>query len=83
VATGLYITDFMTQVKGISGSQASLILLVCGGVGFFYVLGGLMGERWGRREVLIGPALWTLIVTFTTPTTAWIIIAVASLWDSG
>jgi predicted MFS family arabinose efflux permease len=77
VATNLYITDFMTQVKGISGSQASLILLVCGGIGFFfYVLGGLMGERWGRREVLIGSALWTLLVTFTTPTTAWIIIAV-------
>jgi hypothetical protein len=42
VATNLYITDFLTQVKGISGSQASL----------------------------------TLLVTFTTPTTAWIIIAV-------
>ena len=148
VATNLYITDFMTRVKGISGSQASLILLVCGGIGFFfYVFGGLMGERWGRREVLIGTgllvaplnlvflfvnqyaliaivyfliyqvtngtwsgagyayqaesfptrvrgtavgflgamfagglligsALWTLLVTFTTPTTAWIIIAV-------
>ena len=31
VATNLYITDFMTRVKGISGSQAGLILLVCGG----------------------------------------------------
>jgi predicted MFS family arabinose efflux permease len=58
VATNLYITDFMTRVKGISGSQASLILLVCGGIGFFfYVIGGLLGERWGRREVLIGTAL--------------------------
>jgi nitrate/nitrite transporter NarK len=58
VATNLYITDFMTRVKGITGSQASLILLVSGGIGFFfYVLGGLMGERWGRREVLIGTAL--------------------------
>jgi predicted MFS family arabinose efflux permease len=42
-ATNLYISDFMTQVKGISGSQASLILLVCWGIGFFYVLGGPMG----------------------------------------
>jgi predicted MFS family arabinose efflux permease len=58
VATNLYITDFMTRVKGLTGSQASLILLVSGGIGFFfYVLGGLMGERWGRREVLIGTAL--------------------------
>ena len=54
VVTNLYITDFMTRVKGISGSQASLILLVCGGIGFFfYGIGGLIGERWGRREVLI------------------------------
>src|SRR5919199_4950687 len=58
VATNLYITDFLTRVKGLTGSQASLILLVSGGIGFFfYVLGGLMGERWGRREVLIGTAL--------------------------
>ena len=55
MATNLYITGFMTRVKGISGSQASLILLICGGIEFFfYVLGGLMGERWRRREVLIG-----------------------------
>jgi MFS family permease len=58
VATNLYITDYLTRVKGFSGSQAGTLLLVSGGVGFlFYVLGGLMGERWGRREVLIGTGL--------------------------
>ena len=148
VATNLYITDFLTRIKGISVAQAGLILLVCGGIGFFfYVLGGQMGERWGRREVLIGTgllvaplnlvflfvdqyalvaivyfliyqvtngtwsgagyayqaesfptrvrgtavgflgamfagglllgsALWTALVTFTTPTVAWLVIAV-------
>ena len=41
VATNLYITDFLTRVKGISGAHTGLILLVCGGIGFFfYVLGG-------------------------------------------
>jgi MFS family permease len=55
VATNLYITDFLTRVKGFTGSQAGNLLLVSGGIGFlFYVLGGLLGERWGRREVLIG-----------------------------
>ncbi|HZB84789.1 MAG TPA: MFS transporter, partial [Rubrobacteraceae bacterium] len=58
VATNLYITDFLTRVKGFTGSQAGNLLLVSGGIGFlFYVLGGLLGERWGRREVLIGTGL--------------------------
>jgi MFS family permease len=58
VATNLYITDYLTREKGFTGSQAGTLLLVSGGIGFlFYVLGGLMGERWGRREVLIGTGL--------------------------
>jgi MFS family permease len=58
VATNLYITDFLTREKGFTGAQAGNLLLVSGGIGFlFYVLGGLLGERWGRREVLIGTGL--------------------------
>ena len=58
VATNFYITDFLTRAKGFTGSQAGTLLLVAGGVGFFfYILGGLLGEKWGRREVLIGTAL--------------------------
>ena len=148
VATNLYITDFLTRAKGFTGAQAGNLLLISGGIGFFfYVLGGLIGERWGRREVLIGTgllvaplnliflfvnqyavvavvyfliyqvtngtwsgagyayqaesfptrirgtavgwlgamfagglligsALWTILVTFTTPTVAWLVIAV-------
>lgn len=57
VATNFYITDYLTRVKELTGSQASTLLLVSGGIGFFfYILGGLLGERWGRREVLIGTA---------------------------
>ncbi|MCA1729495.1 MAG: MFS transporter [Actinobacteria bacterium] len=58
VATNLYITDFLTREKGFTGAQAGNLLLVSGGIGFlFYVLGGLLGEKWGRREVLIGTGL--------------------------
>ena len=58
VATNFYITDFLTRAKGFTGSQAGTLLLVSGGIGFFfYILGGILGERWGRREVLIGTAL--------------------------
>ncbi len=58
VATNFYITDFLTRAKGFTASQAGTLLLVVGGVGFFfYILGGILGERWGRREVLIGTAL--------------------------
>ena len=43
-----------------TGAEASRLLLVCGGFGYlFYVLGGLLGERWGRRQVLV----WTGLAT--------------------
>lgn len=54
VATNFYISYWLTEVKGFSVSAASLLLLVCGGIGFFfYIIGGLLGERYGRREVII------------------------------
>jgi MFS family permease len=57
-ATNIFITDFLTRVKGFTPSQAGLLLLVSAGIGvLFYVLGGWLGERWGRREVLIATAL--------------------------
>lgn len=53
-ATNFYITDFLTRVKGFTSDQAGTLLMVSGAVGFlFYMLGGALGERWGRREVLI------------------------------
>lgn len=53
VATNFYITYWLTQFKGFNSSQASALLLVCGGIGFFfYVLGGWLGERYGRRAVI-------------------------------
>ena len=148
-ATNFYITDFLTRVKGFTSDQAGTLLMVSGAVGFlFYVLGGALGERWGRREVLIvtallvaplnlvflivqpialvavvyfliyqatngtwsgagyayqaesfptrvrgtavgflgammagglliGAALWTILITLTTPTVTWLIVAVA------
>jgi MFS family permease len=57
-ATNIFITDFLTRIKGFTAAEAGLLLLVSAGIGIlFYPLGGLLGERWGRREVLIGTAL--------------------------
>ena len=54
VATNFYITYWLTQYKGFSSAQASELLLACGGIGFFfYIIGGWLGERLGRREVII------------------------------
>ena len=54
VATNFYITYWLTTAKGLSVNAASALLLVSGGIGyFFYILGGLVGERYGRREVII------------------------------
>lgn len=55
VPTNFYITYWLTNFKSFSPDQASELLLICGGIGyFFYLLGGFLGERFGRRAVLIG-----------------------------
>jgi MFS family permease len=57
-ATNIFITDFLTRVKGFSAAEAGLLLLISAGIGaLFYPLGGWLGERWGRRQVLIATAL--------------------------
>jgi MFS family permease len=60
VATNVYITYWLTTFDGWTASQAATLLLVSGGIGyFFYILGGLLGEKWGRREVLIVTGILT------------------------
>lgn len=54
VATNVYITYWLTTAKGWTSGQAATLLLVSGGIGFFfYLLGGVLGERYGRRNVLV------------------------------
>ena len=63
VATNIYITYWLTSYDGWSSSASGTLLLVCGGLGFFfYVLGGWIGEKIGRREVLIISALLTPVL---------------------
>jgi MFS family permease len=60
VATNVYIAYWLTHYSGWTGDGAGRLLLVCGGIGFFfYIIGGWLGERYGRREVLV----WSGIVT--------------------
>lgn len=64
-ATGIYIVYWLTKYKGFTDSQASTVLLVSSGIGFFfYILGGWLGEKWGRREVLIGTGLLVAPLNF-------------------
>ena len=70
VATNFYITDWLTSYKGFSEGETSALLLVCGGIGFFfYVLGGWIGEVFGRRNVLVATGIVTaplnLAILFT------------------
>ncbi|MGI8415083.1 MAG: MFS transporter [Nakamurella sp.] len=54
VATNVFIAYWLTKVKGWTDGEVATLLLVSGGIGFFfYVFGGLLGERFGRRNVLI------------------------------
>ena len=54
VATNVYITYWLVHYKGWSATEAGSLLLVSSGIGyFFYLLGGFVGELFGRRAVLI------------------------------
>lgn len=54
VATNVFIAYWLTKVKGWTADEAAVLLLFCGGIGFFfYVIGGLLGEKFGRRNVMI------------------------------
>lgn len=54
VATNVFIVYWLTKVKGWTDGEAATLLLISGGVGFFfYVIGGALGERFGRRNVLV------------------------------
>jgi len=64
VAANTYITNWLTQYRGFSKSTALALLLVASGIGIgFYVLGGALGERFGRQRVLIASAILTLALT--------------------
>ncbi len=60
VATNVYITYWFTEYARWSATQVATLLMVCGGIGyFFYILGGWLGERFGRRAVLVVTGLLT------------------------
>lgn len=54
VPTNVYITYWLTQYRGWSAGAAATLLLVSSGIGFFfYVFGGFLGDRVGRKRVLV------------------------------
>lgn len=60
VATNVYITYWLTHYHGWKAHDVATLLLVSAGIGFFfYLLGGILGERFGRRSVLIVTGLIT------------------------
>ncbi|MGC2403133.1 MAG: MFS transporter [Acidobacteriaceae bacterium] len=79
VPTNFYIAYWLTQYKHFSGQAASTLLLACGGIGFFfYILGGWLGERWGRREVIIvsGILVAPLSLLFLFVEQRWLVVMV-------
>jgi MFS family permease len=64
VATNTFIVQWLTSYRGFSNNRAEALLLVAAGAGFFfYVLGGILGERFGRQRVLIASAAAALALT--------------------
>jgi MFS family permease len=79
VATNFYIAYWLTKYKSFSDSAASALLLACGGIGFFfYILGGWLGERWGRREVIIvsGVLVAPLSLAFLVAEQKWLVVVI-------
>lgn len=61
VASNTYITKWLTSFRDFTSGQAIALLLVASGIGFgFYVIGGALGERFGRQRVLIASAACAL-----------------------
>ena len=79
VATNFYITYWLTKFKGFTSTGASALLLACGGIGFFfYIIGGWLGERYGRREVIIvtGALVAPLSLLFLVVHQHWLVVLV-------
>ncbi|HTH99506.1 MAG TPA: MFS transporter [Acidisoma sp.] len=79
VASNFYITYWLTKFKGFSSAGASTLLLVSGGIGFFfYILGGWLGERYGRREIIIvtGALVAPLSLLFLIVQQTWLVVLV-------
>lgn len=54
VATNLYITYWLTTQRNWKAGEVAVLLLWAGGLGYlFYLLGGWLGEKFGRRNVLV------------------------------
>jgi MFS family permease len=65
VATNTYIVDWLAKYRSFSNDAAEALLLVAAAFGwFFYVLGGALGERFGRQRVLIVSAAASTLLTF-------------------
>jgi MFS family permease len=76
VATNAYIVDWLTQYRSFSSGEATALLLVASGVGYaFYVLGGALGERFGRQRVLIVSAALAapLTIGFYFASATWLV----------
>lgn len=64
VATNTYIVDWLTKFRGFSNGSALALLLVASAIGFFfYLIGGALGERFGRQRVLIVSAAFATAST--------------------
>jgi MFS family permease len=79
VATNFYIIYWLTEFKSFSSEQASTLLLACGGIGFFfYILGGWLGERYGRRAVIMvtGAFVAPLSLLFLLAQQHWLVVII-------
>lgn len=58
VPTNIYISYWLTEYRHWTANAAATLLLVSSGVGFFfYLLGGWLGDRVGRKRVLVVSAV--------------------------
>ena len=79
MATNTYIVDWLAQYRKFSLGAATALLLVASGIGYaFYVLGGALGERFGRQRVLIASAALAaaLTIAFYFASATWLVWAI-------
>jgi MFS family permease len=75
VPTNIYITYWLTEYKHWSAGAAATLLLVSSGIGyFFYLLGGWLGDRFGRKRVLVGSAALVPVFALVFLVSPWFIV---------
>ncbi len=77
----VFISAYLVEFYGWAPTYVATLLVISGGIGFFfYPLGGFLGEKIGRKNVLIASAILTPVLAFLFITNVHYILVASILY---